>query len=89
MKLTPIAQATGNTVPQPLNSQPPAEPVIFTAEEARRGYAMRGNTQHYCCYGMYCEAGHTSDCRYAPGVSGLDGQTFSPSEADGAERGRA
>lgn len=40
--------------------------VEFTAEEAQRGRAMRGNTLHYCCYGMYCDAGHSSDCRFAP-----------------------
>src|SRR4051812_1654770 len=65
VKLTPIAYMLGNPVPRPVTSDTvSAEPVVFTAEEARRGYAMRGNTKHYCCYGMYCDAGHTSDCAY-------------------------
>lgn len=42
---------------------------VFTEEEARRGWAMRGNTKYYCCYGTYCDSGHTSDCRYAGGVT--------------------
>lgn len=41
----------------------------FTPEEARRGYAFRNGVQTYCCYGMYCEAGHDHTCRYADGVS--------------------
>jgi hypothetical protein len=67
MKLTPIAQVIRNTAPRPLEatSSTAASVPVFTAEEARRGYAMRGNTKHYCCYGMYCDAGHTSDCMFA------------------------
>ncbi len=40
-------------------------PIKFTPDEARRGYAWRNGTKHYCCYGAYCEAGHTSDCPQA------------------------
>lgn len=64
MRLTPIAQATGNTVPRSVMAEPEPVRVIFTAEEARCGRAIRGNTLHYCCYGMYCDAGHTSDCQW-------------------------
>lgn len=51
------------------NPRPKPEPVEFTPDEAKAGRAMRGNTLHYCCYGMYCDAGHDSDCPVAHGVS--------------------
>lgn len=39
---------------------------LSTDEQERvHGYTMQGNTKVYCCYGMYCDAGHTSDCRHA------------------------
>ncbi len=51
----------------------------FTLEEVMLGYAMRGGTKVYCCYGMYCEAGHSDDCLYIAGVA-------SPGAADGEQR---
>lgn len=39
----------------------------FSPEEARRGYAMRNGVKAYCCYGMYCEAGHSPECKHARG----------------------
>lgn len=41
----------------------------FTPEEVKRGFAFRNGVQTYCCYGMYCEAGHDHTCRYAAGVA--------------------
>lgn len=72
-RLTPVAQVTGHTEPRAVTAEPMTQPVIFTAEEARRGCAIRGNTKHYCCYGKYCDAGHTKDCTVNAGVPGPDG----------------
>jgi hypothetical protein len=35
----------------------------FTEQEAHQGYAMRGGTKVYCCYGMYADMGHSDDCK--------------------------
>jgi hypothetical protein len=34
----------------------------FTAQELLRGYKYRYGVKVYCCYGVYCEAGHSGDC---------------------------
>jgi hypothetical protein len=34
----------------------------FNAQELLRGYKFRNGVKVYCCYGMYCDAGHSGDC---------------------------
>jgi hypothetical protein len=51
-------------------TQAPTGEVEFTPDEAKAGRARRGDTLHYCCYGMYCDAGHDSGCQFALGVGG-------------------
>jgi hypothetical protein len=42
---------------------------------ARQGYARRnGGAKIYCCYGMYADVGHDSDCENAANVGGTDGR---------------
>jgi hypothetical protein len=43
---------------------------LFTPAEAKCGYAMRGGTKVYCCYGMYSDVGHSDDCKVAGSSTG-------------------
>lgn len=65
-----IMNAATTVRPKQAYDGPRSDAGQFTEEETRRGYAMRNGVKTYCCYGMYCDAGHSGDCKHAAAERG-------------------